>query len=126
MMLLTLALAVFAAQDNIPAFEVHEWKLTELNGAKLPEGVKIIPTMQFIKGRVSGNAGCNRFFASYKADGDLLKIEKIGSTMMACAPPVVEQPFLKALGATERYRVVKDELELLGKDGKVIARFAPK
>jgi heat shock protein HslJ len=128
------ALLIAAAQDQTPgkapdqvaAFEERDWTLTELDGAKLPDGLRTIPRMRFSKGKVSGNGGCNHFFGSYTANGDALKIEKIGSTMMACAPPVIEQPTLKALSATVRYRVAKDRLELLGKDGKVVARLANK
>ena len=122
--LFLLALTAFAAQDS--SFEDKDWKLTELNGAKLPDGVKVIPHMKFAKGRVTGNAGCNQFFASYEAHGAALKVEKIGATMMACAPPEIEQPTLKALAAVERYQVVKDALELLNHDGKIVLRFVAK
>jgi heat shock protein HslJ len=122
--LFLVALAAFAAQDS--SFEDRDWKLTELNGAQLPDGLKVIPHMTFAKGRVAGNAGCNQFFASYSVHGSAMKVEKIGSTMMACAPPEVEQPTLKALATVERYQVVKDALELLNKDGRIVLRFVAK
>ena len=122
--LFLLALTAFAAQDS--SFEDRDWKLTELNGAKLPDGVKVIPHMKFAQGRVTGNAGCNQFFGSYQAHGSALKVEKIGATMMACAPPDVEQPTLKALAAVERYQLVKETLELLNQDGKIVLRLVAK
>ena len=62
--------------------------------------------------RLSGNAGCNRFFATLTAEGDTpgaLRVSAPGTTRMACEPEAMqaEARFLAALGsvATFGYRM---------------------
>ncbi|CAK7061995.1 MAG: hypothetical protein KER_02650 [Kerstersia gyiorum] len=53
-------------------------------------------------GRVSGFAGCNRYFGSYRYDGlSALSIDELGSTRMACNPEamVLEADFLHGLAS---------------------------
>ncbi len=132
-----LVLVAFAAQDTTPPqsdtkgkkalmLEEQDWKLRELNEQKLPEGLRLVPELRFSKGRISGNSGCNRMFAAYERSGDFLKFGMMGSTMMACADPNIEQPTLKALGKVAQYRVSEKGLELLSKDKKVLAWFVAK
>ena len=54
-----------------------------------------------ISGRISGLAACNRYFGQIGLDAGSIAISQIGSTRMACAPPVMEQErrFLAALQA---------------------------
>lgn len=67
-------------------------------------------------GRVSGHAGCNRYFAPYTLAGEALTIGSAGATRMACAEPAglmqQETLFLDALASTARWRIDGDKLEL--------------
>lgn len=49
--------------------------------------------------QVSGFSGCNRFFASYTLENNVLKFDSLGSTKMLCevASNDIEQKFIKAL-----------------------------
>lgn len=67
-------------------------------------------------GRISGHAGCNRYFAPYALAGDALTIASVGATRMACAEPAglmqQESLFLAALATVAGWRIDGDRLEL--------------
>ncbi len=41
-------------------------------------------SLEFAQGEVSGSTGCNRFWASYRIEGDLLTVEEMAVTERAC------------------------------------------
>ncbi len=41
-------------------------------------------------GQAGGQGGCNGYFTSYRLDGSALSFGDIGSTMMACLPPLMD------------------------------------
>jgi heat shock protein HslJ len=71
-------------------------------------------TLLFEEDRLAGSAGCNRYFGGYEVEGEELSVGMIGSTMMACAPEVMEMEarYLAALGATESFRLQDGQLVL--------------
>jgi len=81
-------------------------------------------------GKLSGSAGCNNFNASYRADGDTLKIDAPAATRMMCAQPegrmAQEAQFLAALASSATARREGDRLELRTAGGAlaVSARLA--
>jgi len=79
----------------------------------------------FEDGGVGGTSGCNSFFGSYTLDGDGIVIEQIGSTLMACPDPLMqqEQDFLAALSAAAGYAIDGETLQLLDAAGNVLATF---
>lgn len=82
------------------------WELTELNGKH------VVNSRAFIEfdesaGRLSGNAGCNRIFGSYKLQGTRFKAGNVGTTRMACPGNGIarqEAAFLEALKNADRLR----------------------
>ena len=82
-------------------------------------------TAAFGDGQVAGTTGCNRYRASYLADGPALSFGPLATTMMACeaARDAVERAFIAALGATATHRIAGDALELADADGRVVLRF---
>ena len=85
-------------------------------------------TAQFSEdGRVSGNAGCNHYFASYQVDGDKLTLGVIGSTEMFCQEPEgvmeTESAFLKNLSNVAAFNIEGDRLVLLDQEGKKLLIF---
>lgn len=102
-----------------------QWVLTALPGRTLLPGVAV--TAQFAGGRLSGSDGCNRYEGSFQAEGDGLSIPpSLAATQMACAPEVMEQAraYVAALGATRRWQIAQDRLELRDGQGQVVAAFA--
>jgi hypothetical protein len=79
----------------------------------------------FGSGRVSGHAGCNRIFGSYRVGPvDSLSIGSIAMTEMNCAVPVmeIERLLVRALELMRAYERAGDELILEFVDGRL--RFA--
>jgi heat shock protein HslJ len=65
---------------------------------------------------VTGNAGCNQYFASYSVDGNAIEIGPAATTFMTCPDPpgVMEQEsqYLAALQSATTYRIEGDMLEM--------------
>jgi heat shock protein HslJ len=78
-------------------------------------------TAKFGSGQVTGDAGCNQYFATYETDGGALHFGPAGRTEMACADEermARENEFLAALEWVFGYQIQLDELTLLDPEGK--------
>ena len=78
-------------------------------------------TLRFSAEKLTGSAGCNRYFASYQTGDDRqLSITDIASTDMWCLQPegIMEQEtkFLQWLDEANSYRINDDHLTLHGND----------
>lgn len=113
-----------------PALAGTTWSATALAAgsgglAPLVPGSKI--TLAFgAEGRASGSAGCNRYFASYQAEGSKLTLKGGGSTRMMCGGDGVmaqEQAYLRALDTVATVRIEADRLELRTAAGAPVAAF---
>jgi heat shock protein HslJ len=113
-----------------PAFRAAvagaDWLLADLNGHPAPLGAAgRRPTLNFdtAAARVSGFTGCNRYAASYVVSGDSLRFQEAVLTKMNCMEEMeLEQGYVSALAATERFQLRGSELTLIGASGPV-ARF---
>ena len=58
-------------------------------------------------GKISGFAGCNRFFGTFVATDSTIEISALGATRMACAEPVMGQEtvFLESLQSATTYGI---------------------
>jgi heat shock protein HslJ len=78
-------------------------------------------------GRVSGSAGCNRYFAQYTVTGTSLSIGPAGSTKMYCNSPGVmqqESTYFALLNQTKTFTIKSDRLSLADAKGTTILSFA--
>ncbi len=77
--------------------------------------------------RVSGFAGCNRFFGTYGQTGDRLVLSPLATTRKLCPPDIMlkENEFLQLLKKTRRVAVSLGELSLLSLEGIVFLRLEP-
>jgi heat shock protein HslJ len=110
-------LATFIAQSTELANT--SWRAAGINNGReavvgVVAGVEV--TVQFgSDGQASGWAGCNRWSASYSADGSSLKFGPPAATRKMCPEPGVmaqEQQFLSALATVSDVRMEGDRLEL--------------
>jgi heat shock protein HslJ len=64
---------------------------------------------------VSGSAGCNRYFGGYAYAENTISFAALGSTRMACDPPIMEQEaaYLRALGSAETFEIVGNTLRIV-------------
>jgi heat shock protein HslJ len=79
-------------------------------------------------GRMTGTAGCNRYFATYTTKDYQISITGIGSTKMFChGPGIMEQEsaFLEDLSATSSFRVSESSLKFYDANGKTVLVFVP-
>ncbi|MGH9935001.1 MAG: META domain-containing protein, partial [Blastocatellia bacterium] len=118
-----------ARQDGKGAAQLENtyWKLVELNGKPLAASSRRRePHLRLnSEGKVlQGSGGCNTMRGGYQLNGARLKFTQIATTRMACPDPYMSQEsaFLKALEATDSFKLSGDKLELHG-DGKSLARF---
>jgi heat shock protein HslJ len=76
-------------------------------------------------GKIAGFGGCNRYFGSYEAEGERLRIGPLASSRKLCLEPQGvmqdEAGFLKVLEQVTEYRIEGRRLTLLGPDGKRLA-----
>jgi heat shock protein HslJ len=115
-------LATFAAQAS--SLAGTSWEVTGYNNGKqavvsLLKGTTV--TMTFAAdGKVTGSAGCNRFFATYQLDRGKLSFGPPGTTRKHCEKPdgvmTQEQRFLAALATAATTQFEGERLHLRTKD----------
>ena len=122
-----------------------QWNLSELNGKPVSCGAFDCYLTLRRNANIDGGAAgelvvspdCgNQLTGAYATKGDSLHLVVMTSTLVACfipaqqsrigsAPTPLYQPelFLKALSATSHFKIQGSTLELLNKDGVVLARL---
>jgi heat shock protein HslJ len=100
-----------------------------LDTAALVRGAgDVVVTAQFANGQMTGDSGCNRYFATYTAKPatGTMTLGPVGGTRIACEGTAndVEQAYLAALDKVQQYRATSDSLRLLDAGGKVLLRYS--
>ena len=108
----------------------QEWFLVSFNdqGGKKKVIANTQTTIQFSTERLSGSAGCNRYFAGYQLKNRYdLTIERIVATEMACPNPVgimqQEHTYLQLLSQAKAYYIRDGQLTLYNEDKVAILIF---
>jgi heat shock protein HslJ len=122
-------LARFDAVDQ--SLEGTSWQVMSYNNGKGGVTSLIIGTeISAIFGednRLTGNSGCNSYFAEYETDGDNIGIGTAGSTEMACLEPEgvmeQEQQYLAALQTAATYKIDGLNMEMRTSEGSLVAAF---
>lgn len=107
-----------------------DWRLSryrDASGKMLPVIPDTKVTAQFMDGKLSGGAGCNRYFGSYTTgtDDQLSFSTRIGATLMVCAPPVSgqERQYLNRLSAVVTFQLDGESLRLLDKNHQIVLEY---
>ena len=110
-------------QLNLNQILDQEWilELITENGQGKKPVVNTEVTLRFSTEKLTGTAGCNRYFASYQTGDDRqLSITDIASTEMWCLQPEgimkQETKFLQWLNKANSYRINDDQLTLYVND----------
>jgi len=111
--------------------EGTSWQVISYNNGKGGVTSLIIGTEITAKfgedGQLTGNSGCNSYFAEFKTDGDNIIIGTAGSTEMACLEPEgvmeQEQQYLAALETADTYKIVGLNMEMRTSEGSLVATF---
>ncbi len=122
-------LARFDAVDQ--SLEGTSWQVMSYNNGKGGVTSLIIGTEISANfgedGQLTGNSGCNSYFAEYETDGDKIRIGTAGSTEMACLEPEgvmeQEQQYLAALGTAATYKVEGLNMEMRTSEGSLVGTF---
>ncbi len=126
--LATLALAACSTAGESASLEGTLWALESYQNAD-GETVDALPNSgaraEFENGEVSGTSGCNRFFGAYEVDGDSISIGPLGSTLMACPGPLMDQEFgfMTSFQSAATYEISGDTLTMSNADGEVVVTF---
>ncbi len=102
------------------------WVLVSFGGtddaASPVENSEISMVFDIEEQKVSGNSSCNRFFGSYKVDGNDISFAPLGSTMMACPQELMDQEskFLKLLQSAKSFSIDEKVLKIQGIDGGLL------
>ena len=128
-----LLIAGFAlASDTKDGITVEDtqWQLTHYlddAGEMTAGSPDITVDIEFSEGKLSGGAGCNRYFGGYElADDDQIRFtSQMGSTQMACAPQInrQEQLYLALLPQTASWKLEQGRLTLLDSAGAALLKF---
>lgn len=118
---LTLAACQASGDDSATPTVARNWSLSRLNGAEAPPRV----TMDLSDpGRATGQAPCNRWFATIEGTLPEFRVTGAGVTRMACLDLAAEDAFFAALNSVESGRLDGDRLILEGSGG-VMLEFLP-
>lgn len=84
-------------------------------------------TAVFADGQMTGSAGCNNYFASYKVAGDALTLGPVGATKMMCEEErgARELEFLVALQNVAGFSIMRESLTLTDAAGNGLLFFQP-
>lgn len=112
--------------DAKTIFVKSEWQLKQLQA--LPIEKAPFPTLKFAEYKVFGSNGCNSYFGDVIGDEEGFELKSIGVTKMACLNDgvmLLEMNFNQMLSRARKVKLQNNELELLDKDGDIIAVFSP-
>lgn len=116
-----LATGMVAAVFQILAGSAVAQSADQLAGSEWGYSGRDIPFVRFDEdGRVSGNAGCNRFFGSFEIrNGGVIEFGAIGATRMMCPKDAMdtERAFLDGLAQSVSYERDGARLVLHDADG---------
>lgn len=100
------------------------WKLVDLPGVTVPEGVE--PTFEVAGDFMSGASGCNRYMGGLALSGEGLSLQPGGMSMMACEDPLMqfEAAFVERLGRVGGFDIDETGRLVLLVDGAPGAIFA--
>ena len=114
-----------ATQMSPTTLENVQWTLLQLDGEGIKNSSRGAPTLSLASKdrRLSGFAGCNRMIGGYELDGEAVKFTGMATTRMACIDVTPEEPLLRALAATARWKVTGNTLELFDASGVVRTRW---
>jgi len=118
--LMTIFLAACAG-TNSASLKDTSWELVSYGAIENP--ILALPDVEAViafgaDGNLTGNAGCNHFFGSYKVSKDQLTVGPVGSTEMYCENAMdQEMAVLMLLNGTLTFESDGNTLTIFSEDG---------
>jgi heat shock protein HslJ len=116
-------------EEMVGVFSIEgmTWLLTaqQVDGEMVPVPERLNVSLYMDGGEAGGNGGCNGYFTSYEMDGFDVTFGQIGSTMMACVPPImeIEHAYFANLGQVAAYQSGGIQMALLDAEGDFLLEF---
>lgn len=104
----------------------NKWQFVELANVAINKEVNgTVPYLSFDKAekRFSAITGCNTVNGSFTATNSKAEFGLGMSTMMFCEDMSVENGFKQILENVKAYKIIGNELVLMGSNDKVLAKF---
>lgn len=102
-----------------------EWVVEDIDNGGIIDRSRV--TINFLpENRVAGRASCNGFMGGYQLTGEGLTFGQAATTMMACAPALMnqERKFLEVLGNVQRFDISRTgALILQTGDGRTLRAY---
>lgn len=103
------------------------WTMERLDGKSVVAGSGVTLTLH-TDGRISGQAGCNRYMGGYKmtAEGAVSFPTPLATTRMACADPAMaeqERVYIDLLGRVTQAKLAEDSALILTTDHNRVIRY---
>lgn len=120
------ACAAGPADSVLGELPVGVWRLLPGSHVELSVSADQPVTLQFDAGRVSGDAGCNRYTGEAQLQDGRLSFGPIARTKRSCGDQrdALEQAYLDALHRGTGLRRAGERLQMLLDDGRLL-EFAP-
>jgi heat shock protein HslJ len=119
------------SRETGSTLEDTRWKLSEYrneSGELQPVISDTVINAQFAAGKVSGSAGCNRYFGGYTSgqQNQLVIDGRMGATQMACVQPVAaqERRYLALLSSVNSREISGGMLLLLDEQGQLVLKYS--
>ena len=115
------SIAAFAQPNKL---STQQWKLVQVNGQRVVDS-KAFLEINNNRNRFMGNTGCNQMSGGVTVRGRRIDFSNVATTRMFCGQPKVnqtERAYVRALENVDRYRQVRDTLELLDRN-RVVLKF---
>ncbi len=104
-----------------PGLTQTAWQLIEIEGADFENLAKVwLKFENNDEKKVSGYAGCNRFFGAYEVSDYNLKFGKLASTKMYCPQMELESFFLKKLENIDQFEIIGSKLRLFAETEEIM------
>jgi heat shock protein HslJ len=117
---------VFVSQIGLQStvWTLIEYGNSDVTEVEMPDN-QITAIFDLDEGKVSGDAGCNNYFAGFELDGSAITFLPIASTEMACEKDLMEreQDFLAILQTAESYAIINGQLLITAAD--IVLVFLP-
>ncbi|NMP30564.1 META domain-containing protein [Thalassotalea sp. M1531] len=114
--------------SNVNKLVHAQWQLVQLNGqaAEKGEGGKpIFLRFNAEKSQANGFSGCNNYFGQYSADEQSLNFSHFAMTRKFCKNAMaLEGRYAKAMATVAGYQFNESQLQLLDKQGSIVAEFS--
>ena len=116
-----------ATPMSVDIIEGVTWILDSqaIDGEMVAVPDRALVSLLMVDGQAGGQGGCNSYFGSYELDGSALSFGPIGSTMMACLPPLMdlEQAYFANLAQVASLVATGGTMALLDAAGNTVLEF---